>query len=93
LDWPDIVVDVANQLGYGKFAVEGVSGGGAYAMACAYKIPNKLTACGIISTVPPGDLMSKTGPRYLRALWWLGVNAPWLFWGLRSLTVACNRTQ
>lgn len=79
LDWPDIVVDVANQLGYERFAVEGVSGGGVYAMACAYKIPNKLTACGIISTVPPGDLMSKAGPRYLRALWWLGVYAPWLF--------------
>ena len=79
LDWPHIVSDVADQLGIESFAVEGISGGGAYAMACAYKIPYRLSACGIISTVPPCALMNETGPAYLRAVWWMGIQVPWLF--------------
>jgi pimeloyl-ACP methyl ester carboxylesterase len=79
LDWPDIVADVADQLGIESFAVEGISGGGAYAMACAYKIPYRLSACGIISTVPPSALMSQAGPGYLRVMWWMGIHVPWLF--------------
>jgi pimeloyl-ACP methyl ester carboxylesterase len=79
LDWPHIVADVADQLGIESFAVEGVSGGGAYALACAYKIPHRLSSCGIISTVPPRALMSQAGPGYLRVAWWMGIHVPWLF--------------
>ena len=32
LDWPHIVADVADQLGIESFAVEGISGGGVYAL-------------------------------------------------------------
>jgi pimeloyl-ACP methyl ester carboxylesterase len=79
LDWPDIVLEVADRLGLKGFAVEGISGGGAYAMACAYKIPHRLSACGIISTVPPGALMIKAGPWHLRTVWRMGVHLPLLF--------------
>src|SRR5258706_454018 len=47
LDWPDDVIELADHLGIERFAVIGVSGGGPYALACAYKIPNRLIACGI----------------------------------------------
>jgi pimeloyl-ACP methyl ester carboxylesterase len=78
LDWPDDVVEVADKLGFEQFAIEGVSAGGPYAMACAYKIPHRLTACGLISTVSPGNLMRKAGPLWMRAVWWMGAQLPWL---------------
>ena len=53
LDWPDDVVELANHLGIDRFAVVGFSGGGPYALACAYKIPDRLTACGMASGVGP----------------------------------------
>src|SRR5215469_1533736 len=67
LDWPADVAEVADQLGIERFAVEGLSAGGAYALACAYKLPHRLTACGLISTVPPAALLSKAGPLWMRA--------------------------
>ena len=56
LDWPDDVVELADALGINKFAVEGISGGGPYAASCAYKIPERLTSCGIISGLASKDL-------------------------------------
>ena len=56
LDWPDDVVELADALGIDKFAVEGISGGGPYAAACAYKIPERLTSCAIISGLASKDL-------------------------------------
>ena len=79
LDWPDDVSEVADQLGIGRFAVEGLSAGGAYALACAYKLPHRLTACGLISTVPPGTLLSKAGPLWMRAGLWIVKRLPMLF--------------
>ena len=51
LDWPDDVSELADILEINHFAVAGLSGGGPYALACAYKIPDRLTACGVISGV------------------------------------------
>ena len=79
LDWPDDVSEVADQLGIGRFAVESLSAGGAYALACAYKLPHRLTACGLISTVPPGTLLSKAGPLWMRAGLWIVKRLPMLF--------------
>jgi pimeloyl-ACP methyl ester carboxylesterase len=47
LDWPDDVVELADSLRIERFAVVGISGGGPYALACAYKIPDRLIACGV----------------------------------------------
>lgn len=78
LDWPDDVVEAANQLGIERFAVA-ASGGGAYGLACAYKIPHWLSACGLICSVAPGDLLPKRAPRRMRAMWWLGEHFPRLY--------------
>jgi len=53
LDWPEDVVELADQLGIKKFAVMGVSGGGPYAAACAYRIPERLTKVGIVVGLAP----------------------------------------
>lgn len=53
LEWPDDVVQLADYLKIKKFAVMGVSGGGPYAAACAYKIPERLTKVGIVVGLAP----------------------------------------
>lgn len=53
LDWPRDVEEVADRLGTGRFAVIGISGGGPYALACAYAIPHRLTAAAVVAGVAP----------------------------------------
>ena len=52
-DWPDDVCALADALGIGRFAVVGISGGGPYAAACAWKIPHRVSSIGIVSGVGP----------------------------------------
>lgn len=47
-DWPRDVVELADALSLGRFAVLGVSGGAPYAVACAGQIPDRLTAVSIV---------------------------------------------
>ena len=55
LDWPDDVNTLANSLAIDKFGVLGLSGGGPHALACAYKIPERVMTCGVVSSIgPPG---------------------------------------
>jgi pimeloyl-ACP methyl ester carboxylesterase len=56
LDWPDDVVEVAASLGLERFAVLGISGGGPYATACAWKLSDRLTCAGIVSSLAPFDV-------------------------------------
>jgi pimeloyl-ACP methyl ester carboxylesterase len=77
LDWPDDVVEVADQLGIERFAVEGFSGGAPFALACAYKIPHRLNACGLISPAT-GPFLQQAGSFALRSEVWMLVHVPWL---------------
>jgi pimeloyl-ACP methyl ester carboxylesterase len=85
LDWPDDVQEAADRLGIGRFAVEGLSAGAIYALACAYKIPHRLTACGLISSAVPSKIITSAGPRWMRSTWWLGKRLPWVFWPIFRL--------
>jgi pimeloyl-ACP methyl ester carboxylesterase len=49
LDWPEDIVAFADSLAIERFAVVGFSAGGPYSLACAYKIPDRLVACGVVS--------------------------------------------
>ena len=55
LDWPDDVIELADALQVDRFAVLGLSGGGPYAAACAFKISEHLTATAIVSGMGPVD--------------------------------------
>lgn len=52
-DWPDDVVQLTAALGIERFAALGVSGGGPYALACAWKIPQRLSAVATVGGLGP----------------------------------------
>ncbi len=57
-DWPHDVGLLADSLNLGSFAVAGHSGGGPYAAACAYALPERVTAAALVCSVGPIDSSS-----------------------------------
>jgi len=55
LDWPDDISQLAGHLSIDRFYVMGWSSGGPYALACAYKLRERVLAGAIISGVAPAD--------------------------------------
>ena len=53
VDYPDDIVQLADQLGIERFAIFGPSGGGPYVLACAWKIYERLTSVGLFASVGP----------------------------------------
>jgi pimeloyl-ACP methyl ester carboxylesterase len=65
-DWPDDVLQLAAAVGLERFAVLGISGGGPYAAACAWKLANQVTGAGLVSSLAPLDVpraVAGMGPR------------------------------
>ena len=60
LEWPEDVAALANHLGIETFAVSGWSAGGPYALVCAYRIPERVTAVELISSAGPYDRPAAT---------------------------------
>ncbi|MDH3675784.1 MAG: alpha/beta hydrolase, partial [Anaerolineae bacterium] len=55
LDWPDDISQLADYLGLDKFYVMGWSAGGPHALACAYKLADRVLAGAIVSGLAPPD--------------------------------------
>lgn len=55
VDFPDDVAQLADALGLERFAVFGVSAGGPYAAACAWKLPQRVTGAAVVSGPAPFD--------------------------------------
>ena len=53
LDMPDDIVQLMDALGIQQVAVVGISQGGPSALACAYKIPQRLIAVSAVSSLAP----------------------------------------
>jgi pimeloyl-ACP methyl ester carboxylesterase len=64
LDWPVDVAELADALGLEQFKVVGWSGGGPYALACAYAISDRVTSAALVSA--PAPLAGASAPDYLR---------------------------
>ncbi|MBI2913069.1 MAG: alpha/beta hydrolase [Chloroflexi bacterium] len=80
LDWPRDIVEAADALRLEEFAVMGYSGGGPYVAACAFQIPNRLRAAGIIAGTGPLDAPEATKgmSRQNRLGFFIGRRLPWL---------------
>jgi pimeloyl-ACP methyl ester carboxylesterase len=66
------LAEVAAGLGHERFAVLGMSVGGSYAVACAARHPDRVSALGLVATQPPGsrsepveDLVAEMAPEFL----------------------------
>lgn len=55
LDWPDDVAALADALEFERFAVIGISGGGPYVAACAYRLVDRLRGACIVCGLGPVD--------------------------------------
>lgn len=55
LDVADDLVGVADQLGLERFRIVGISGGGPFAMATAYRYPDRVSAIALCGTDSPLD--------------------------------------
>jgi len=53
LSWPRDIEAAADMLGLGQVAVLGASGGGPYALACAYALGERVSRVGLISSIAP----------------------------------------
>jgi pimeloyl-ACP methyl ester carboxylesterase len=55
VDWAADLIELANALQVERFAVLGISGGGPYAAACAFRIRDRLAKTGIVCGMGPPD--------------------------------------
>ena len=60
LDWGTDIDQLADHLGFDKFAVAGHSGGGPHTLACARTLPDRVTAAGVVAGVGPVDAPGAT---------------------------------
>jgi pimeloyl-ACP methyl ester carboxylesterase len=94
-DWPGLLGGLADALDVEKFRVLGVSGGGPYALAAAWGLPERIPAIAVVCGAPP--LAERADPSQLNPVyqWLLRIHRRrpgalrWLFRGTRSL--ACIR--
>ncbi|HEY4632087.1 MAG TPA: alpha/beta hydrolase, partial [Blastococcus sp.] len=56
IDWPADVRHLLDHLGIERFAVLSLSGGAAYALACAHVFADRVRAVGVLGGAPPPDV-------------------------------------
>ncbi len=87
LDWPADVAALADALALSSFGVVGISGGGPYALACAWQLPDRLTSVTLISSLGPLDETGAVQGMGLsdRIFLSLADRLPWLAQGILDL--------
>ena len=86
LDWPEDVSALADGLGIDQFIVAGHSGGGPYALACAYRLPERVLTAVILSGAGPVD--APQAAEGLTSLHWLAFKIePYTPWPLTCFLV------
>lgn len=95
VNWTEDIIELADALKIEQFAVTGVSGGGAYALACTSEIPERITRAGVISSISPFDVSHVTEGMNLinRVLFGVGQYAPFLLNPLLSPIVRTARKE
>ena len=80
LDFPEDVQKLAECLGLGNYGVLGVSGGGPYSLACAYRIPPEtLIGCAVVSGSGPYYLNKDGLGKGEKTVLFVAKHFSWLF--------------
>lgn len=83
VDWPEDLLQLVDFLKIDSFSVLGVSAGGPYALASAYRMPERLRICGLVSSATPPD-QGHSPAGFIRTILWVYRTMPWLtrlvFW-------------
>ena len=79
-DYPQLIGRFADALGLARFAVTGFSGGGKYAVACAWGLPDRVSQAALVSSTCPPDLpeAKESWTKEARLLFSLADRAPWV---------------
>lgn len=79
-EYPQLMRRFADALGLERFAVTGFSGGGKYACACAWRLPDRVSRVALVSSTCSRDLpgAKATPNKEDRLLYPLADRAPWL---------------
>lgn len=88
LDWPDDISSLADHLGIDKFFVLGWSAGGPHALACAYKLQDRIISGALVGGLAPPD-RPKPYQGYsgiLKLIMFLGRNFPKLVYVFRRMS-------
>ncbi len=93
LDWSDDVRALADAIELRRFSVAGLSGGGPYAAACAFALPDRVESAGILSGIGPTDHAGATRGMMVpnRAFLWTSRRIPPLGRALVGLLVRALR--
>jgi pimeloyl-ACP methyl ester carboxylesterase len=85
--WPGDVRQLTDHLGLERFGVLGVSGGGPYALACAARIPDRLSRALVVCSLSPLEAPGALQGMARLNRWMLSVarRAPWLASALARL--------
>lgn len=76
-DWPADIAALADHLGFERFSVLGVSGGAPYAAACAWAMPERVTAAALVCGIGPREAPGMNGGR-MPALLRFGKRGPFV---------------
>jgi len=79
--YPDLVAEFADKLDLKRFPVMGISSGGKFAAACAWKIPERLTTVTIVCGNAPFDMpgVKESLSKQDQQTYSLADKMPWLF--------------
>ncbi len=78
--YPDIIAQFADKLGLNRFPVMGISSGGKFVVACAWKLGQRLTSATVVCGSAPFDLpgVKATLSKQDQQLYGFADKVPWL---------------
>ena len=65
LDWPNVISQLADKLQFKQFSILGFSGGGAYALACAHELAERIKQITVVGSSAPFE--TKVMQEYISA--------------------------